>query len=84
VRLDLLGRLHVNQGSDHRPRLEPIGDLHRPSSLGEPPPFPSPGAETEGWGDAVLRKDAVGARTGLAGVAVYRGDRTPCLRRASS
>src|SRR6202011_487889 len=35
VRLDLLDRLHVDQGADHRTRLEPVGDLHRPGGLGE-------------------------------------------------
>jgi len=29
VRLDLLDRLHVDQGPDHRARLEPVGDRAR-------------------------------------------------------
>jgi hypothetical protein len=32
----LLDRLHVDERADHRTRLEPVGDLHRPGSLGEP------------------------------------------------
>src|SRR5258707_5996415 len=31
MRLDLLDRLHVDQGADHRTGLEPVGDLHRPA-----------------------------------------------------
>ena len=73
MRLDLLDRLHVDQWPDHRTRLEPVGDLYRPSGVGEP--------LGEGVVDAVLHQDAVGADAGLAGIAVFRGDRTPCLRR---
>ena len=58
VRLDLLDRLHVDQGADHRTRLEPVGDLHRAGGLGE--------ALDEGVIDAVLHQDAVGAHAGLA------------------
>ena len=68
VRLDLLDRLHVNQRADHRTRLEPVGDLHRTGGLGE--------ALGERVVDAVLHQDAVGAHTGLAGIAVFRGDGT--------
>jgi len=35
MRLDLLDRLHVDQGADHRTGLEPVGDLHRTCGLGE-------------------------------------------------
>ena len=73
MRLDLLARLHVDQRADHRTRLEPVGDLHRPGGLGE--------ALGEGVVDAVLHQDAVGADAGLAGMAIFRGDGTPCLRR---
>jgi hypothetical protein len=48
-------------------RLEPVGDLHRPGGLSE--------ALGEGVVDAVLHQKAVGAHAGLAGVAVFRGDR---------
>jgi hypothetical protein len=36
VRLDLLDRLHVDQRPDHGTRLEPVGDLHGTSGLGQP------------------------------------------------
>jgi len=36
VRLDLLDRLHVNERTDHRTRLEAVGDLHRTDGLDEP------------------------------------------------
>jgi hypothetical protein len=68
MRLDLLDRLHVDQRSDHRTRLEPVGDLHRTGGLGQP--------LCKSIIDAVLHQDAVGADAGLAGVAVFRGDRT--------
>jgi hypothetical protein len=67
VRLDLLDRLHVDQRTDHRSRLEPVGDLHRAVGLGE--------ALGEGVIDAVLHQDAVGADAGLAGIPTFRGDR---------
>jgi hypothetical protein len=67
VRLDLLDRLHVDQRADHRARLEPVCNLHRAGGLGE--------AFGEGVVDAVLHQDAVGADAGLAGVALFRGDR---------
>jgi hypothetical protein len=67
VGFDLLDRLHVDQGPDHRARLEPVGDLHRARGFGE--------ALGEGVVDAVLRQDAVGADTGLPGIAIFRGDR---------
>ena len=35
VRLDLLDRLHVDQGPDHGTRLEAVGDLHGTGGLGE-------------------------------------------------
>jgi len=54
-------------------RLEPVGDLHRAGGLGEP--------LGEGVVDAVLNQNPVGTDAGLTGVAVFRGDRTPCLRR---
>jgi hypothetical protein len=41
-------------------RLEPVGDLHRPSGLGE--------ALGEGIADAVLHQNPVGADAGLAGI----------------
>src|SRR5258708_32767084 len=68
VRLDLLDRLHVDQGADHGTRLEPVGDLHGTSGLGE--------ALGKGVIDAVLHQDAVGAHAGLPGIAVFRGDGT--------
>ncbi len=68
MRLDLLDRLHVDQGADHRARLEPVGDLHRAGGLGE--------ALGEGVVDVVLHQDAVGADAGLAGIPVFRGDGT--------
>src|SRR5712672_2954502 len=64
---DLLDRLHIDQRPDHRTRLEPVGDLHRTGRLSE--------ALGEGVIDAVLHQDAVGAHAGLAGVAIFRGDR---------
>jgi ParB family chromosome partitioning protein len=67
VRLDLLDRLHVDQRPDHRARLEAVGDLHRAGGLGE--------ALGKGVIDAVPHQDAVGADAGLAGIAVFRGDR---------
>jgi len=67
VRLDLLDRLHVDQWPDHRARLEPVRDLHRPGGLGE--------ALGKGVVDAVPHQDAVGADIGLAGVALFRDDR---------
>src|SRR5258706_85649 len=70
VRLDFLDRLHVDQRPDHRTRLEPVGDLHRPSSLGE--------ALGKGVVDAVLHQNPVGAHAGLAGIAIFRGDRSNC------
>jgi hypothetical protein len=36
TRSDLLHRLYVDQRADHRSRLEPVGDLHRPSGFGQP------------------------------------------------
>jgi hypothetical protein len=66
VRFDLLDRFHVDQGPDHRARLEPVGDLHRAGSLGE--------ALSERVVDAVLHQDAIGADAGLAGIPVFRGD----------
>src|SRR6266446_6363377 len=53
VRLDLLDRLHVDQGPDHRTRLEPVSDLHRTGGLGE--------ALGESVVDAVLHQNPVGA-----------------------
>jgi hypothetical protein len=50
-----------------RTRLEPVGDLHRAGRLGE--------ALCERVIDAVLHQDAVGADAGLAGIAIFRGDR---------
>jgi hypothetical protein len=35
MRLDLLDRLRVDQRADHRTRLEPGGELHRASGLGQ-------------------------------------------------
>jgi hypothetical protein len=68
VRLDLLDRFHVDERSDHRTRLEPVGDLHGAGGLGE--------ALGEGIVDAVLHQNPVGADAGLAGIPVFRGDRT--------
>ena len=48
-------------------RFEAVADLHRADCLGE--------SLGEGVVDAVLHQDAVGADAGLAGVAVFRGDR---------
>jgi hypothetical protein len=67
VRLDFFDRRHVDEPTDHRTQLYPVGDLHRTGSLGE--------ALGEGVVDAVLHKDAAGAHAGLAGVAVFGGDR---------
>jgi hypothetical protein len=50
VRLDLLDRLHVDQGADHPTRLEPVGDLHGPGGLGQP--------LGQGGVDAILHQDA--------------------------
>jgi hypothetical protein len=50
------------------PRLEPVGDLHRAGGLGE--------ALGEGVVNAVLHQNPVGADAGLAGIAVFRSDRT--------
>jgi hypothetical protein len=71
--LDLLDRLHVDQRPDDRAWLEPVCDLHRTGGLGE--------TLGEGVVDAVLHQDAVGADAGLPGISIFRGDRTPCLRR---
>jgi hypothetical protein len=49
-------------------RLEPIGDLHRIGVLGE--------ALGNGIMDTVLLRNAVGAHAGLAGIPIFRGDRT--------
>src|SRR6516162_7094675 len=68
VRLDLLDRLHVDQRADHGTRLKPVGHLHGTGGLGQP--------FGEGVVDAVLHQDAVGAHAGLAGIPVFRGDRT--------
>jgi hypothetical protein len=73
VRLDLLDRVHVDQRADHGTRLEPVGDLHRPGGLGE--------MLGESVVDAILHRDAVGAHAGLSGIAIFRGDGAPCLRR---
>jgi hypothetical protein len=56
---------NVDERPDHRTRLEPVGDLHRTGSLGEP--------LGERIINAVLNQDAVGAHTGLAGIAIFRG-----------
>jgi hypothetical protein len=49
---------HVDQRPDHRTRLEPVGDLHRPGGFSE--------ALGVGVIDAVLHQNAVGADAGLA------------------
>jgi hypothetical protein len=67
VRLDLFGRLHVDQRADHGTRFEAVGDLHRTRGLGQ--------SLGEGIVDAVLHQDPVGAHAGLPGIAIFRGDR---------
>src|SRR6516165_2488527 len=53
-------------------RLEPDGDRHRGSSLGQP--------LAERAINAVLHEDAVGPHTGLAGIPVFRSARTLAQR----
>ena len=57
---------NVDERPDHRTRLEPIGDLHGTGGFGEPL-----GKRVI---DAILHQDAVGAHTGLPGIAVFGGD----------
>jgi hypothetical protein len=59
---------HVNERPDYSTRLEPAGNLHGTGGLGE--------ALGKGVVDAVLHQNPVGADGGLAGIAVFRGDRT--------
>ena len=68
LRRDLLDRLHVDERADHSTRFEAVCDLHGTGGLGE--------ALGKGVIDAVLHQDAVGAHAGLAGIAIFRGDRT--------
>ncbi len=51
-----------------RTRFELVGNLHRPGGFDKPL-----GKRVI---DAVLHEDAVGAHTGLAGIPIFRGDRT--------
>ena len=68
MRRDLLDRLHVDERADHSTRFEAVYDLHGTGGLGE--------ALGKGVIDAVLHQDAVGAHAYLAGIAIFRGDRT--------
>ena len=59
---------HVNERPDYSTRLEPAGNLHGTGGLGE--------ALGKGVVDAVLHRDPVGADAGLAGIPIFRGDRS--------